>query len=190
MDDKRCLILDATRQLIVNHGLHGTSMNMIVKASGVPMGTIYRYFKDKETLINELHRELIGHIAKVICKGLNETESLRQQLEQLINNIIDCNEVYPDRFLTKAILDMVPRPEDEEKALLEKIFQPVLSFALRGIEQGVFKPLPVDVLLSLGLGPVEWHFHVHKRNLHGLTPKQRALFIQACWDAMTLEDKR
>ncbi|EIJ42197.1 transcriptional regulator [Beggiatoa alba B18LD] len=185
-DDKRRRILDATHKLIVRNGLHGTSMSMIVKASGVPMGTIYRYFKDKETLINELHYESVQQVAHYICKDLDNNLPLRQQLEILINNIIDCNEAYPDRFLIKAILDMVPNKPADDIEFLDKTFLPVITFGLQGLEQGIFKPLPVDVLLSLGLGPLEWYFHIRKGNLQGLTPEQRTLFVQACWDALVL----
>lgn len=186
MDEKQRIILDATRRLLNRHGLHGTSVSMIVKESGIPTGTIYRYFKDKETLINALHQDLITQISYYICKDVRSDLPLRQQLEILINNVIACNFAYPDRFVTKAMLDLLPCENNQTKSCVEEYFRPLLDFAKQGIEQGIFKPLPVEVLLCLGLGPIEWYFHIYKRHFSDLTNEQRNTFIQACWDGLTI----
>ncbi len=184
-DDKRQLILDATSKLILQHGLHGTSMSKIVKASGVPMGTIYRYFKDKDSLIAELYHDIVKQTAAYVCKDLDEKQPLRKQLEQIIKNIIELNKVHPDRFLSKAILDIVPR-SDAERIALETHFKPVQRFAERGIEAGIFKPLPAELILTLAIGPIEWYFQVPHFHEHSFTAEQQAIFIDACWEAICL----
>jgi AcrR family transcriptional regulator len=52
--DKKTLILETTLDLISENGFHGTPISMIAEKAGIGAGTIYRYFENKEDLINEL----------------------------------------------------------------------------------------------------------------------------------------
>ena len=56
--DKRDEIVRAALELIAEHGFHGAPMAMIAERAGVGAGTIYRYFENKDVLINELYREI------------------------------------------------------------------------------------------------------------------------------------
>lgn len=47
-DDKRAAILDAGAALMLRKGYHGTGIQKIVDAAGVPKGSFYHYFKSKE----------------------------------------------------------------------------------------------------------------------------------------------
>ena len=47
-DDKRSAILDAGAALMLRKGYHGTGIQKIVDAAGVPKGSFYNYFKSKE----------------------------------------------------------------------------------------------------------------------------------------------
>ncbi|MFH0825586.1 MAG: helix-turn-helix domain-containing protein, partial [Pseudomonadota bacterium] len=54
--DKKQAILDSALELFSERGFHGTSVAMIAQKAQVGAGTIYRYFPDKEALVNELFR--------------------------------------------------------------------------------------------------------------------------------------
>ena len=56
--DKRNLILDTTLSLLSENGFHGTPISLIAEKANIGAGTIYRYFKNKEELINELFIEI------------------------------------------------------------------------------------------------------------------------------------
>ena len=47
-DDKRSSILDAGAALMLRKGYHGTGIQKIVDAAGVPKGSFYNYLKSKE----------------------------------------------------------------------------------------------------------------------------------------------
>lgn len=55
--DKRQAVLDAALTLMVERGFHGTAMPQVAAQARVGVGTIYRYFADKEQLGNALYRE-------------------------------------------------------------------------------------------------------------------------------------
>ncbi|MFZ2950245.1 MAG: helix-turn-helix domain-containing protein, partial [Desulfuromonadaceae bacterium] len=56
--EKRDEIVRAALELIAENGFHGAPMAMIAEKAGVGAGTIYRYFENKDVLINELYRGL------------------------------------------------------------------------------------------------------------------------------------
>src|SRR5678816_3665327 len=57
VDDKRRRILDAALGVFAAKGYHGTSVPEVADAAGVGVGTLYRYFEDKNALVNELYRD-------------------------------------------------------------------------------------------------------------------------------------
>ena len=67
--EKRSAILQATLELIAELGFHGTPTSMIAERAGVGVGTIYRYFKDKDELIHALYDELEGKHKTYVMEG-------------------------------------------------------------------------------------------------------------------------
>jgi AcrR family transcriptional regulator len=51
-DGRRLQILDAARACVDEHGLEAVSMEMIIAASGLSVGTVYRYFAGKDDIIS------------------------------------------------------------------------------------------------------------------------------------------
>jgi TetR/AcrR family transcriptional repressor of nem operon len=47
-NDKRAAIIQAGAELMLRQGYHGTGIQEIVKAAGVPKGSFYNYFRSKE----------------------------------------------------------------------------------------------------------------------------------------------
>lgn len=50
-DDKREKLLNAGSALMLSNGYHGTGIQEIVDAAGVPKGSFYNYFKSKEDFV-------------------------------------------------------------------------------------------------------------------------------------------
>ena len=58
-EERRRAILDATRPLLLQHGL-ATSTRQIAEACGIAEGTIFRVFESKQQLVNEVIAEEIS----------------------------------------------------------------------------------------------------------------------------------
>ncbi|WP_137403992.1 TetR/AcrR family transcriptional regulator [Echinicola rosea] len=63
--NKKEIILEATLELIRDHGFHGCPMSMVAKNSNVAAGTIYHHFKNKDDLIMELYHYVVGKLVSV-----------------------------------------------------------------------------------------------------------------------------
>ncbi len=90
MDDKRRLILDAALVAFAERGYHGTAVPEVAAAAGVGTGTLYRYFANKEALVNELYRDAKARLRAALLdnapapkmKGPGRTLGPGEDLEQ------------------------------------------------------------------------------------------------------------
>lgn len=68
-ENKIAQIFNATLKLVSKDGFSGLRMGDVAKAAGIATGTLYIYFKDKETLINALYLHIKQDMAsKYIIK--------------------------------------------------------------------------------------------------------------------------
>ena len=58
-------------KLFIEHGFHGTSMQMIAKAAGIAAGTVYLHFPGKEVLIRTIYRRAVTGIISCLLQGYN-----------------------------------------------------------------------------------------------------------------------
>jgi AcrR family transcriptional regulator len=69
-------ILDATRGLLKKSGdlkLSKITTNHIAREAGVSVGSLYQYFPNKEVILFELYKEMLGHISSVLEEFNTET---------------------------------------------------------------------------------------------------------------------
>ncbi|MFH1135399.1 MAG: helix-turn-helix domain-containing protein [Pseudomonadota bacterium] len=72
ISDKRTAILEAALTLFAKRGYHGVSVALIAARAQVGAGTIYRYFRDKEVLVNALYRKHKREMSEAILSGLEQ----------------------------------------------------------------------------------------------------------------------
>jgi TetR/AcrR family transcriptional repressor of nem operon len=80
-DDKRAAILDAGAALMLRKGYHGTGIQKIVDAAGVPKGSFYNYFKSKEDFaLAAMEFTSRDHIAGFEAALTTDSPSPRQRM--------------------------------------------------------------------------------------------------------------
>src|SRR5689334_3642043 len=78
VDDKRRIILDAALRVFAAKGYHGTTVPEVADASGVGTGTLYRYFANKEALVNEVYRDAKLRLRAALLDGVPEPEFVKR----------------------------------------------------------------------------------------------------------------
>lgn len=73
-EEKRNLILDATLKIIGAKGLHGLTMEQVAEEADLATGTLYLYFKNKESLCAAVSAKL----NKEVNQAINEKMSMVQ----------------------------------------------------------------------------------------------------------------
>ncbi|MFD8103208.1 TetR/AcrR family transcriptional regulator [Nocardia fluminea] len=67
--ETRARILDAAAQLFGDRGIANTSTNRIAAEACMSIGTLYRYFPDREEIVKELAMVLLDRLCKVFAGG-------------------------------------------------------------------------------------------------------------------------
>lgn len=81
--EKRQRILNAAKQLFLQHGYHGSSMNQIALEAGVTKLTVYNHFQDKATLFSCAVEETCEAILQESPKVLQPDSDFQQELYQI-----------------------------------------------------------------------------------------------------------
>jgi len=185
--DKRDEIVRAALELIAEKGFHGAPMAMLAARAGVGAGTIYRYFENKDVLINALYRELELRILGFILDGYAPEKPIRERflhigtalLKYFIANPLDFR--YLEQFHNSPYGVACRR----DKLLGEKINQDVYRELFEdGIAQQVMKDLPLAVLFSLAFGPLLTVTRDHILGFIQLDTPLIERIIEACWDGV------
>ncbi len=185
--DKRDEIVRAALELIAENGFHGAPMAMIADKAGVGAGTIYRYFENKDVLINELYRELEQRLYAVLMGGYSPEKPVRERfihlgtaiLRYCITNPLDFR--YLEQFHNSPYGVVHRRDkisgEADEKDIYRKLFE-------EGLAKKVIKDLPLVVLFALAFGPL---ITVARDHILGFVVLDEALIgqtIAASWDGL------
>jgi AcrR family transcriptional regulator len=130
--DKREDILKAALSLFAARGSHGTAVPLIADRAKVGAGTIYRYFKDKENLVNELYRFWKNQLFEAIIKGLSEDMPLRTRFHEIWIHWIAFSINHPEAALFIKAHHHAPCLDDISVALNEKIMAAFLQLVEPG----------------------------------------------------------
>lgn len=182
--DKRTAILEAALELIAECGFHGAPTSMIAKRAGVGVGTIYRYFEDKDTLIHALYEYLEGKHKPYVLAGYSEDLPFRERFFHLSRNIyrylIDNRLAF--RFLEQYFDS--PYGITKVKQKMESAGEPFQILLTSGKEQQVIKDLPLVALCNLFFGTMMASIKDHNSELQKLDDELIEQIIEATWDAI------
>ena len=191
--NKREQIINATIKLISEYGFHGTPISMIAQEAGVGAGTIYRYFKDKNTLVFEIFTQVNGAFKQTLLHGYDEGQPIRDRFLHICRGIFQYGMKNPYEF--KFIEQFYNSPYGTTLRR-EKIFcncgdtgkkMPLEQVFASGQAQKVIKDLPQAALIALALGPI---IFLIKDSIVGLIQLDEATInntLAACWDAIHQE---
>jgi len=191
--DKREKVILATINLISEYGFHGTPISMIAQKAGVGAGTIYRYFKDKDTLVLEIFKQVNGAFKKTLLHEYDENQPIRDRFLHLCRGIFQYGIKNPYDF--KFIEQFYNSPYGTTLRR-EKIFcncgaanqqLPLEQLFAFGQAHLVIKQLPLAALIALSIGPIVF---LIKDSIAGLIQLDEATLdktLAACWDAIKQE---
>lgn len=188
--NKRELIIEATIKLIAAYGFHGTPISMIAQEAGVGAGTIYRYFKDKDTMVLEIFKQVDRSFKQELLSEYDQEGAIRERFLHLCRGIFQYGIQNPDEF--KFIEQFYNSPygtslrreklfcncgDTSQDLALEQVF-------FSGQTQGVIKDLPLAALIALAIGPIIFLVKDSISGLIKLDNKTIDSTMAACWDAV------
>lgn len=182
--------MQAALELIAERGFHDAPMSEIANKAHVAAGTIYRYFENKDVLINELFHELEDKITDVILSDYPVGKPLKDQFFHVFRGTCRYFITHPlhFRYMEQYFNSPYGISERRDMFMREKSNQDGHD-TLRGIfETGVFettlKDLPVIVLFSLAIGPMIYLIRDHTLGFLALEESLIRQISEACWDSI------
>ncbi|ABM05157.1 transcriptional regulator, TetR family [Psychromonas ingrahamii 37] len=186
MSDKRKKILNAAEILLAERGFYGLSMKALADSAGVAAGTIYRYFENKEDMINQLHQHVKEEIAAVSFKGLHKGLSEKEKYALCWRNTYQSVLTNPNRLIAVSMLFLRPCVKGQEMlSCNDALFAPLFNIYEQGIREHIFHDFPVQALISLSF---ESSINLAKKVMnHSIDQPDEQLITQiidASWQAI------
>src|SRR5438445_7451014 len=139
-DRTAAAILDAAAHALSEHGR--STMADVAAAAGVSRATLYRYFPDRQALLDALaSHALADAAARLADAGLE-----RAPVEEAIERIVRALTAVGDRYAVLVGEQVEGDPGEIERL----IAAPIRSVLIRGLDRGLLRQdLPAEVLLEL-----------------------------------------
>ncbi|MGI8551933.1 MAG: TetR/AcrR family transcriptional regulator [Dehalococcoidia bacterium] len=157
--DRREQVLAAAKTLFTTKGYETTTMADVAKQASVSVGTLYHYFESKRDLLVHLAmekgREIVQRLFSPEILALPPEEVARPMIEACFQA---CSDDPESVRLLQLYLD--PASETERWAQVDnQIVANLAPFLQVGMDQGIFNPMPAEMVARLLVGMVDAAMH-------------------------------
>ena len=146
-------LLQAGEQLFASQGYTGTSMAQIARAAGVAVGSVYRLFPDKPSLLAALHEAMEERFIAALQRGWHASEPYAERfgpmLEALFKEAEAVREAMPLYAMTRDMIgaaDYVPGV---------RMIAAIEALYAEGLSAGVYRSMPEGLVGPLAHGMVD-----------------------------------
>lgn len=151
--DKSGDIRIATIAEVVASGSSAASVNAIAKRADLAVGTIYRYYDNKDQLLRAVYLSVKADIHKSMMEAAANQGESKAKIQAMWFANLGFAHAEPKAFLFAELIvnDTILTPQDREKiAPLAEEIRAVLENAIR---DGVVRDLPTDAILTVLSAP-------------------------------------
>lgn len=153
-EEKRDAIIMASIKLINELGLSGASMSKIAKEAGVSAATIYVYFKNKETLLEDLYLNVKKQMGEELVDKININLPVKKSMKQFFFNTFYYFIDNPDYLALMEQFDHSPQLTKACKETAAKYFIPLIKLIERGKKESIIRDVPDALLANFFFHPI------------------------------------
>ena len=176
--------MTAALRAFAERGYHGTNVPEVATAAGVGIGSLYRYFADKQTLVNEVYRDakkrlraaLFDELPKFDMYDLGDAERWFHELWRRLGKFAEAE---PDAFRFLEMQDHVPYLDPASRQVELSVLAPLLA-AAKGLHDRIGGP-PIDVAIALMWGAFVGVIKAARLGYMRLDDKRFQQAGAACW---------
>ncbi len=149
----KSLILMKAYELFAEKGYSDTTMRLLARRAGVGLGTIFKHFADKPSLLVEAYQNDLGEIIAEAFRTIPEA-GIKEQLLHLSKNIYEFYALNPafSRTLIKESLFLEGAPGKALDQQLMTFLQNVSSLISKAIARGELSPETNSLLATHAFG--------------------------------------
>ena len=183
-DSKIEQIFAATLKLVVDIGVAGITMRQIAKQADMATGTLYIYFKDKETLIARLFRECNQSSINAYFQGYDPAVPFKTGFRVVWDNILTHKMNHFDIAVFLEQCHHSPFLAATSKEISRTLVKPLFKLIERGKEEKMLKDLDTLFLLVYMVGGITDVIKYLKYNNKKITPDVVEAAFNVCWDGL------
>ncbi len=184
--DKREVILKASLQIFAENGFHCAPTSQIAKLANVGVGTLYRYFENKDALIEALHTEIDAELRPFINSGVDEEAPIRETLLRILDRVFHFLLENPHKFRFLEMYYNSPYGIAKKRSEDGGCDRPLSRAFHKGVERQVIKDLPEDLLFALCFGPMLMLVRDQFTGYFKVSEEMIEATLSACWDSIKL----
>ena len=101
--EKRDRILNVAIEEFANNGFENTSIQQIAKKSGISVGSVYKYFENKETLFSMVVHEGMSSLEELLMSLADSSDDIIVKAETIIRELLKYSRKHPQTFVACGI---------------------------------------------------------------------------------------
>ncbi len=94
----RQAIVDTAVQIALEHGFESLSIRKITNRLGYSAGSVYYYFKDKDEIVEAIHKEADTYIINMVKDNFDVQKGIEYNLRSVFFKIMDFALLEPDKY--------------------------------------------------------------------------------------------
>ncbi|HEY6572517.1 MAG TPA: TetR/AcrR family transcriptional regulator, partial [Candidatus Eisenbacteria bacterium] len=149
-------ILRAALRAFRERGYHQTTLDDIAARLDVRKSALYHYFRDKESILYECHRESLGELERIVAETralATPRERLRHVIREHVRVMTDTLEGSPLAFEVTAL---APARQSKIIEARDRYEREVRRVVEQGIREGEFRRVDAKVAAFAMLGAINW----------------------------------
>jgi AcrR family transcriptional regulator len=159
-------ILTAAARVFGERGYEAATLDEVAHAVGIKKGSLYYHIRSKEDLLFALHQRLADELLYNTYAALESAQSPTERLRAVLRvamRLIAEHKQEVTVFLHERQLLSSDRWREvvAKRDAYQRIIEEILS---EGIEEGVFRPVPVKVATLGLLGMTNWGYQWFRSN--------------------------
>ena len=181
---KEAQIRDAALRLVIRTGFNGLKMAEVAKEASIATGTLYIYYADKESLINDLYHKTKQEIAAVVFSSDYQASNFYETFRNMwLGYYAFCFQkpekmLFVEQFLYSGLIaEHIVR---ETEALFESLNQ----FLIAGQEQGIIRTLHVEIIKAHIQGSLHEIVKVLLKNKQQLADGELDQCFDMAWNSI------
>lgn len=190
--DKKRKILRIALECFTNHGVEGTTIDMIRASSGMSVGSLYHHFGNKDKIAAALFIEgmrQFGELAReYLARVKADQGSAEDGVKALVHANIDWIAENPDwaRFVFQHRSAVINAgKEGSLNSDLKSFRYELIEWFLPFAQQGKFRAMPMEIFSAQITGPThEYARHWLSGRYAAPITKHKAMLADAAWRAV------
>jgi len=139
--ERKALILDAARTLLLEKGLQATSINQIAHRAELGVATIYSYYQNKEALFVALQEEGLDLLYSKIREAAQKGKNPSDKIKKIASAYYQFSEIHKDYFDIIKYFLSAPRVifSRDHKTQVDHWGYKILNHLQEALDEGIQK---------------------------------------------------